>query len=56
MSFHAQIKPAVLAVLGAIGAVGVAHGAEQTLPQITVQGLDEYRLALTSKGKLILTK
>lgn len=41
MSFHAHIKPAVLAVLGAIGAVGVAHGAEQTLPQITVQGLAE---------------
>lgn len=41
MSFHAQIKPAVLAVLVAIGAVGVAHGAEQTLPQITVQGLAE---------------
>lgn len=41
MSFHIHMKPAVLAVLGALGTIGVAHGDEQTLPQVTVQGQAE---------------
>lgn len=36
MSLHSNMKPVVLAVLAAIGATSVVHGAEQTLPQVTV--------------------
>jgi len=37
MSFRTPMKPVALAVLAALGAIGVAHGEEQTLPQVTVQ-------------------
>lgn len=37
MSFRTSMKPAALAVLAALGAIAVAHGAEQTLPQVTVE-------------------
>ncbi len=36
-TFRTNMKPVALAVLAALGAIGVAHGAEPTLPQITVQ-------------------
>ncbi|MFZ2855579.1 MAG: TonB-dependent siderophore receptor, partial [Rhodocyclaceae bacterium] len=44
MSFRTTIKPITLAVFGALaalGATGIAHAAEQTLPQVTVQDQTE---------------
>jgi catecholate siderophore receptor len=41
MTFRTHMKPVALAVLAAVGAIGVARAAEQTMPQVTVQDQGE---------------